>query len=134
VQELRAGGKALQHPAPWIGRFFADLERRAAQFYRRRVGTVDGRLIKIGRGFHASGMSEEEITSSGTTAMKQDSNAKVDRRDLLRALGAGAVVAPGALVSEAQADAENNDEKRKARYQADSAEVKAFYRVNNYPK
>jgi hypothetical protein len=27
VQELRAGGKALQHPAPWIGRFFADLER-----------------------------------------------------------------------------------------------------------
>jgi cysteine synthase len=68
--------------------------------------------------------------------MKQDSDAKVDRRDLLRALGAsvGAVAAPGALVSEAQADSENNDEKRKARYQADSADVKAFYRVNNYPK
>lgn len=91
-------------------------------------------LIKIERGFHASGMSEEEITSSGTTAMKQDSNAKVDRRDLLRALGAGAVVAPGAQVSEAQAYSENNVEKRKARYQADSADVKAFYRVNNYPK
>src|SRR5215831_4169679 len=75
--------------------------RRAAQFYRRRVGTVDGRLIKIERDFHASGMSEEEITSSGRTAMKQDSNAKVDRRDLLRALGASAV-APGAQVSEAQ--------------------------------
>jgi len=39
-----------------------------------------------------------------------------------------------ALVSEAQADSENNDEKRKARYQADSADVQAFYRVNNYPK
>ena len=66
--------------------------------------------------------------------MKQDSNAKVDRRDLLRALGAGVVVAPGAQVSEAQAYSENNVEKRKARYQADSADVKAFYRVNNYPK
>jgi class 3 adenylate cyclase/phosphoglycerate-specific signal transduction histidine kinase len=82
----------------------------------------------------ASGMSEEEITSSGRIAMKQDSNAKVDRRDLLRALGAGVVVAPGAQVSEAQAYSENNVEKRKARYQADSADVKAFYRVNNYPK
>src|SRR5262249_33664134 len=41
--------------------------RRAAQFYRRHVGTVDGRLIKIERGFHVSGMSEEEITSSGRT-------------------------------------------------------------------
>ncbi len=68
--------------------------------------------------------------------MKQDSKAKVDRRDLLRALGvsAGAAAVPGALVSEAQADSENNDEKRKARYQANSADVKAFYRVNNYPK
>jgi hypothetical protein len=43
-------------------------------------------------------------------------------------------VVAGAQVSEAQADSENNDEKRKARYQADSADVKAFYRVNNYPK
>jgi hypothetical protein len=66
--------------------------------------------------------------------MKQDSNAKVDRRDLLRALGAGAMMAPSAQVSEAQADSENNDEKREARYQADSEDVKAFYRVNNYPE
>ena len=66
--------------------------------------------------------------------MKQDSNAKVDRRDLLHALGASAVVVPGAQASEAQADSENNDEKRKARYQVDSADVKAFYRVNKYPK
>ena len=66
--------------------------------------------------------------------MKRDSNAKVDRRDLLRALGASAVVAPSAQLSEAQAYSENSVEKGKARYQADSADVKAFYRVNNYPK
>ena len=66
--------------------------------------------------------------------MKQDSNAKVDRRDLLRALGAGAVVLPSAQVSEAQAYSESNDEKRKTRYKADSEHIKAFYRVNNYPK
>jgi len=65
--------------------------------------------------------------------MKQNCNAKVDRRDVLRALGAGAVMAPCAQVSEAQDDSENHVEKRKARYQADSADVKAFYRVNNYP-
>ena len=31
------------------------------------------------------------------------------------------------------ADTETNDEKRKARYQANSAEVQTFYRVNRYP-
>ena len=68
--------------------------------------------------------------------MKQDSKAKVVRRDFLRVLGvsAGAAVTPAVLVSEAHADSENNDEKRKARYKADSADVKAFYRVNHYPK
>ena len=68
--------------------------------------------------------------------MRGQSKAQVDRRDLLRALGvgAGAAVTSGALVAEAQADSESNDEKRKARYNANSADVKAFYRVNNYPK
>ncbi len=67
--------------------------------------------------------------------MKQDSKAKVGRRDFLRVLGvsAGAAVTPAVLVSEAHADSENNDEKRKARYKADSEDVKAFYRVNHYP-
>jgi len=67
--------------------------------------------------------------------MKQDSKAKVGRRDFLRVLGvsAGAAITPAVLVSEAHADSENNDEKRKARYKADSADVKAFYRVNHYP-
>ena len=68
--------------------------------------------------------------------MRGQRKAQVDRRDLLRALGvgAGAGVTSGALVAEAQADSESNDEKRKARYNANSADVKAFYRVNNYPK
>lgn len=59
---------------------------------------------------------------------------QVARRDFLRALGAGgvAVTTSGALVEEAKAD-ESNDEKRKARYQANSPDVQAYYRVNRYP-
>jgi len=67
--------------------------------------------------------------------MKQESKAKVGRRDFLRVLGigAGAAVTPVVLVTEAHADSENNEQKRKARYQANSPDVKAYYRVNNYP-
>ena len=67
--------------------------------------------------------------------MTTDPKANLARRNFLRALGAGAGVAmaPATLVSEAKADSENNDEKRKARYKADSAEVKTYYRVNRYP-
>jgi hypothetical protein len=49
-------------------------------------------------------------------------------------ISASAAVTPAAPVTEAQADSESNDEKRKARYNANSADVKGFYRVNNYPK
>ena len=67
--------------------------------------------------------------------MKTEPKANLARRNFLRALGAGAGVAatPAALVIEAKADSESNDEKRKARYKADSAEVKTYYRVNRYP-
>jgi len=67
--------------------------------------------------------------------MKQESKAKVGRRDFLRVLGigAGGAVTPVVLVTEAHADSENNEQKRKARYQANSPDVKAYYRVNNYP-
>lgn len=68
--------------------------------------------------------------------MKTEPKTKLGRRDFLRALGAGAgvAVATGApLASQAVADTENNDEKRKARYKADSASVQTFYRVNRYP-
>ena len=68
--------------------------------------------------------------------MTKDPKANLARRNFLRALGAGAgvAIAPAALVSEAKADTENAGEKRKARYRADSAEVKTYYRVNSYPK
>jgi len=68
--------------------------------------------------------------------MKQDSKTALGRRDVLRAMGVGAGLAATAapLATTAKADTETNDEKRKPRYQADSAEVQTFYRVNRYPK
>ncbi len=66
--------------------------------------------------------------------MQQNDKAKLGRRDVLRALGVGvgaAAMAP-TLASEARADTENNDEKRKARYK-ETDHVKAYYRVNRYP-
>jgi cysteine synthase len=59
------------------------------------------------------------------------------RRDVLRALGLGAgaaVAASAPLVEQAAADSETNAEKVKARYQANSADVQNYYRVNRYPK
>ena len=65
--------------------------------------------------------------------MKRERKA-VGRREFLRALGAGATAAAAApLAGAARADTESNDEKRKARYQANSQEVQTFYRVNRYP-
>lgn len=68
--------------------------------------------------------------------MKQDSKAAIGRRDVLRALGVGAgaaVTAAAPLATPAHADSENNDEKKKARYQANSPSIQTFYRVNRYP-
>lgn len=69
--------------------------------------------------------------------MNTKSMATLGRRDFLRTLGAGATVAvaagAGTSTDAARADSETNDEKRKARYQANSAEVQTFYRVNRYP-
>jgi hypothetical protein len=73
--------------------------------------------------------------------MKQKRQARerqteVGRREFLRALGAGAsaaVASTGPLASEARADTETNDEKRKPRYR-ETEHVKDYYRVNRYPK
>jgi hypothetical protein len=66
--------------------------------------------------------------------MKQSENAKVGRREFLRGLSAGAGAAVAApLATEARADSENNDEKRKARYR-ETDHVKTYYQVNRYPK
>jgi hypothetical protein len=60
---------------------------------------------------------------------------EVGRRDFLRALGVGAGVAAtaSAPLAPKAAAGESNEDKRKARYQADSPDVQAFYRVNRYP-
>ena len=55
------------------------------------------------------------------------------RRQFLQTLGAGVVATAAApLVTNANADSEANDEKRKSRYRA-SDHVKTYYRVNRYP-
>lgn len=67
--------------------------------------------------------------------MKQDDKNKFGRRDFLRAVGAGAglaVTAAAPLATEAEAS-ETPEEERKPRYQANSPDVKNFYRVNSYP-
>ncbi len=62
-------------------------------------------------------------------------NSKLGRREFLWTLGAGVSLAVvTAPRSEAPADTESKDEKRKARYNADSAEVQTYYRVNRYPQ
>jgi hypothetical protein len=58
-------------------------------------------------------------------------NAIIGRRDLLRVAAIGAATAT--TTAYASADASDFPDKRKARYQADSPEVQAFYRVNRYP-
>ena len=65
--------------------------------------------------------------------MKQERKAVLKRRDFLLALGAGAAATAAVpLATEAVADTESYDEKRKARYRV-TDDVKAFYRVNSYP-
>lgn len=61
----------------------------------------------------------------------------VGRRDFLRKIGAGAVggtaaAAMAPFAGEADA-AESQDEAKKARYDANSQDIKNYYRVNGYP-
>jgi len=57
------------------------------------------------------------------------------RRQFLRTLGAGTAVAATSapLAGSANADTENRDERRRARYQPNSPLVQKFYAVNRYP-
>jgi hypothetical protein len=59
----------------------------------------------------------------------------IERRDFLRRMttGVGLAVSASSLPLEALAADEPADEKRKARYQANSRDVQSFYRVNRYP-
>ncbi len=62
---------------------------------------------------------------------------RVGRRDFLRRMGAGALggaaaAAEAPFAGEAVA-AESTDEAKKPRYNANSQDVKNYYRVNRYP-
>ena len=61
---------------------------------------------------------------------------RIGRRQLLRTGMIGFIAtATSTLESNSVvADTETKDEKRRARFQANSAEVQNFYRVNRYPK
>ncbi|MDB5581610.1 MAG: formate dehydrogenase [Bradyrhizobium sp.] len=67
--------------------------------------------------------------------MKEHPKTMVRRRDLLGVVlaSAGAAVASSVTPEPAVAKSVDLKDKRKARYQADSAEVRNFYRVNSYP-
>jgi len=67
--------------------------------------------------------------------MKERLKTIIHRRDLLRVAiaGAGAAAASTLVPEPAAAKPVDLKDKRKARYQADSAEVRNFYRVNSYP-
>ncbi len=62
-----------------------------------------------------------------------EKHSQFGRRDFLRTMSVGATAALASpLVTEAKADSETSDEKRKARYK-ETDHVKTFYRVNRYP-
>jgi hypothetical protein len=67
--------------------------------------------------------------------MKERPETIVRRRDLLGLVlaGTGAAVANAVAAELAAAKSVDLKDKRKARYQANSAEVRNFYRVNSYP-
>jgi hypothetical protein len=67
--------------------------------------------------------------------MKENFERKFPRRDLFRLAiaSAGVAVIGSQLPEPAFAKPVDLKSKRRARYQADSAEVRNFYRVNSYP-
>ena len=98
-----------KHMAPWIGRFFADLERARGGGIlparrRRSAGCSSKSKPRLSR-CRREARAALRLDVQGGLAMKQDSKAKVGRRDFLRVLGAGAgaAVTPAVLVSEAHA-------------------------------
>jgi hypothetical protein len=65
--------------------------------------------------------------------MKAPFSTPIFRRDLLRGAIVGAASISTTVIQPAEAKSSLGMDKRKARYQANSAEVKEFYRVNAYP-
>jgi hypothetical protein len=67
--------------------------------------------------------------------MNDRSSPTLGRRDLLRAMAAGAGAAAVSTLRAKAAAAKNVEtaKDRKPRYRADAPEVQTFYRVNRYP-
>jgi hypothetical protein len=67
--------------------------------------------------------------------MKHNPKRDIRRRDLLHVTiaAAGATAASTLLPGHAAAKPVDMKDKRRARYQANSTEVRNFYRVNSYP-
>ena len=67
--------------------------------------------------------------------MKERPRTNIRRRDLLRfaIVGVGAAAASAGVLEPVDAKPVDLKDKRKARYQANSTEVRNFYRVNSYP-
>ena len=67
--------------------------------------------------------------------MKERPRTNIRRRDLLRfaIVGVGAAAATAAVLEPVDAKPVDLKDKRRARYQASSTEVRNFYRVNSYP-
>ena len=95
-----------------------------------RGGIRDG-----GFALHASPAAGAGKKTNKGDGMTKGQNSKIGRREFLT-IGVGTTVTATAGIpvsTVARADTETNDEKRKARYKADSPAVRAFYRVNRYP-
>jgi hypothetical protein len=79
---------------------------------------------------------DARVYANGHPIMNDPTKPSAGRRDLLKAVALGGVVAAAVavpLAPRADADTETKDERRKARYRL-SDDVKAFYRVNRYPR
>jgi hypothetical protein len=74
--------------------------------------------------------------SRGAAYMKERFDVTIRRRHLLglAIAGVGAAAASAMVPDRAAVKADNPGDKRKARYQANSPEVRNFYRVNSYPR
>lgn len=68
--------------------------------------------------------------------MKEHLKVSIGRRHLfgLAIAGVAAATASTTLPERATVQSDNPADKRKARYQANSPEVRKFYRVNSYPR
>jgi hypothetical protein len=73
---------------------------------------------------------------AGVLQMNGVPKRKIDRRVLLRAatVGVGATIVSTLPSEQAPAKPVDMNDKRRPRYQANSVEVRNFYRVNRYPR